>query len=179
VAQRLADKGVQFAHGLAEREIEVAAETFGAPMPEELASLLRFGIPVSKGWAPWIDGSAAVANAGRAWIDRAFEFDIRQDQYWHPLFGPRPSSDDNAVEAALAFVRTVPPPLFPIYAHRFLVSEPADAPRPVLSVYQAVDSIYYGNDLADYLAREFGIDRPAWAANNPAAVRVWDELFDL
>jgi hypothetical protein len=169
---------VKFASGMSVRDLDAAADAFGSPMPDELSSLLRVGVPVSKDWAPWNDGPAAVANMARAWIDRAFAFDVTQGQYWHPLFGPRPSSDDAAVEVALAYVRAAPP-LFPIYGHRFLSSVPTNGPRPVLSVWQAVDSIYYGNDLADYFAREFKIDRPAWAATEPAIVPVWGELFDL
>lgn len=70
-------------------------------------------------------------------------------------------------------------PLIPIYAHRFLTTAPESGPRAVLSVWQAVDSIFSGNDLAAYFAREFGIDRPSWAVDNPPPVPVWEELFDL
>lgn len=176
--RQLADKGVNFAPGMSHRDIEAAANAFGSALPTELASFLRAGVPKSEGWAPWENGFAGVAKVGRDWIDRAFEFDVRHGQYWHPLFGPRPSSPDAAVQVALAYVRTAPP-LFPIYSHRFLSSVPADRPRPVLSVWQAVDSIYYGNDLADFFARQFKIDRPDWAASEPSGVPVWGELFDL
>jgi hypothetical protein len=176
--RQLAAKGVKFAPGMLDRDIDAAAEAFGTPLPAELASFLRVGVPRSKGWAAWRKGAAPVAKAGRAWVDRGFEFDVRRGQYWHPFFGHRPSSDDAAVEVALAYVRAAPP-LFPIHGHKFISSMPADAPRPVLSVWQAIDSIYYGNDLADYLARQFGIDRQDWAASEPSTVPVWGELFDL
>ncbi len=66
-----------------------------------------------------------------------------------------------------------------MYGHRFLATQPADGPRTVVSVRQAVDSIFYGNDLADYFAYEFRIDRPAWATSEPPPVPVWEDLFDF
>jgi hypothetical protein len=47
-----------------------------------------------------------------------------------------------------------------------------------MSVYQAVDSIVYGNDLADYLHREFAVPRPAWAAASPRPVPYWGQAFN-
>jgi hypothetical protein len=86
--------------------------------------------------------------------------------------------DADAVAQALEVVRAARP-LLPIYAHRFLATSPSDGPRAVLSVWQPTDSIFYGNDMADYLAREFGLDRPDWAADDAPPVPVWEDLFDL
>jgi hypothetical protein len=135
-------------------------------------------VPTSQKWAAWTDGPDIVLESTRDWIDCGFSFDIEQSQYWHPLFGERPEHVDEAVARALAFVAHAPT-LFPIYAHRFLSSVPADGDRAVLSVWQAVDSIFYGNDLADYFAREFNVDRPTWAASEAPRVPVWEDLFDL
>jgi hypothetical protein len=135
-------------------------------------------VPTSPKWARWVDGPEAVAQHAREWIETAFTFDIEQRQYWHPLLGDRPADDTDAVAQALEFVRAAPP-LLPIYAHRFLATSPSDGPRAVLSVWQPTDSIFYGNDLADYLAREFNLDRPAWAADDAPRVPVWEDLFDL
>lgn len=71
------------------------------------------------------------------------------------------------------------PQLIPIYGHRYLVTAPAEGPRAVLSVYQAVDSVIYGNDLADYLSNEFGVPRPDWATDARPSVPVWEDLFGL
>lgn len=168
VAQ-LARRGVEFASGLSSVDLDAISSSFSVPVPEEFELLLRVGVPVSPKWARWLDGPEQVAADARLWIDRAFAFDIEQCQYWHPLFGARPVSDADAVIQALEFVSTSPP-LIPIYSHRFLTT-PSSRPRAVLSVWQAVDSVFYGNDLADYLSREFAIERPLWAASDAPRVR--------
>ena len=43
----------------------------------------------------------------------------------------------------------------------------------------ATDSIYYGNDLVDYLAKEFRVPRPSWATSAPPQVPVWGDLLQL
>ena len=58
-------------------------------------------------------------------------------------------------------------------------TDPVGPGAPVLSVYQAVDTIVYGANFADYLANEFGIARPDWAQGEAALVPLWGEAFDL
>lgn len=177
VLRALERAGVQIAPGLDQSALDDLATAFNVELPGELAVLLAAGVPVGEKWPSWANDPAAEAQSTRRWIRRAFEFDIRGRQYWHPLFGGRPDDDTEALDVAMAIVETAPT-LIPIYAHRFLVAG-MDAPRPVLSVWQAVDSIYFGNDLADYLANEFGCERPEWAVPYPPHVPVWNELFDL
>lgn len=176
--RQLAARGVEFTEGLTAADVSALGSAFGTPVPPELAFLLQAAVPVSTKWAQWTEGPDAVAAEARRWVHNAFAFDIEQNAYWHPSFGLKSADPSSAIKQALAVVDTAPP-LFPIYAHRFLVSRPSDDTRAVLSVWQAVDSIFYGNDLADYLAREFGIDRPSWAATEAPQVPVWEDLFDL
>ncbi len=42
-----------------------------------------------------------------------------------------------------------------MFSHRYLPSGPQFAPSPVFSVHQT-DVIFYGDDLLDYVAYEFG-----------------------
>ena len=170
--------GVEFADGLTPEDFDRITDAFGVATPPELERLLTVGVPVSPKWARWAEGADLVAEESRSWIDRAFTFDIVNDQYWHSLFGERPTDNADAIETALTFVHSAPP-LFPIYGHRFLATSPADGSRAVLSVWQAVDSIVYGNDLADYLGREFGIARPTWSATTKPQVPIWERLLDL
>jgi hypothetical protein len=44
-------------------------------------------------------------------------------------------------------------------------------------VYQAVDTVYYGYNLADYLHKEFKVDPASWSPIRPPNVRFWGELF--
>jgi len=178
VVQQLSGQGVDFAHGLSEHDVESIGAVFGVPIPRELGLFLRAGVPKSPKWARWLDGPDVVFDDARSWIHRAFTFDIQQGQYWHSLLGDKPADIDEAIAQALAVVDAAPP-LIPIYAHRFLATEPLSGPRAVLSVWQPIDSIFYGNDLADYFAREFLITRPAWATDDPPSVPAWEDLFDL
>jgi hypothetical protein len=173
----LARHGVEFACGLGTAELDAIAVSFGVAVPHELELILRVGVPVSPMWARWFDGPDQIAAETRRWIDQSFAFDVEQGQYWHPLLGERPASDAAAVDQALAFLAAAPP-LIPIYSHRFITTC-VPGPRAVLSVWQPVDSIIYGNDLADYLSREFTIERPSWAASEAPRVPVWEDLFDL
>jgi hypothetical protein len=176
---RLSDRGHAFGPGLTDAEIARVSEACGVLIPPELAMFLQAGRPLHTPWDAWGDKPEVHAAEGRAWVERAFRFDIGHNGYWHPRLGDRPDDPDAAVAQALEVVRAAPPPI-PIYGHRFLTTAPAEGPGPVLSVYQAVDSIIYGNDLADYFTREFGIERPPWAAREaPTSVPVWDDLFDL
>lgn len=148
------------------------------PDTPELSMFLRAGVPVSPKSARWTEGTDLVAVESRQWLRR----DLRLRHRAHRLLAPPPRTSPRRPlrrdRAELAIVAQAPT-LFPICSHRFLVSLPAEGPRAVLSVWQAVDSIFYGNDLADYLATEFGIDRPDWAADEPPRVPVWEDLFDL
>ena len=179
-AQRAHDElhshGVDFTGGFRPDEIHACEQELGIRLPPELSTFLAVGVPVSERWARWAEGPSAVAEGARKWLDDAFTFDVRQNGYWHDHLGPRPATDEAAIEVALAAVHAAPM-LVPIYAHRFLVTEPAAGLRPVLSVWQPTDAIIYGKDLADYLHREFGITRPSWAADNVDEIPVWGDLL--
>lgn len=164
--------------GLTEGEIAEIEAVFDVPLPTELATFLSAGVPVGRGWADWPSGPAAVHERARDWLDRAFTFDIENNVYWHAMFGERPPGNVEAAGIALQVVGCAPP-LIPIYAHRFLATAPAEGTRAVLSVWQADDSIFYGTDLADCFAREFGITRPSWVAATEPPVPVWEDLFGL
>lgn len=176
VIEQLRNRGVEVAAGLADDDIADIDAAFGVPVPEELALFLRAGLPVSPRWVDWRKGASTILRETEAWLDGAFAFDIERSGYWHPLLGVRPTRLEDAILQATTALRGMPPVL-PIYAHRFLTT--GAEPRAVLSIWQAVDSIVYGNDLADYFAREFMLPRPAWATTENPPVPDWEDLFDL
>ncbi|MFF8532111.1 hypothetical protein ACF07B_09115 [Streptomyces sp. NPDC015532] len=51
--------------------------------------------------------------------------------------------------------------------------------RPVLSIWDGTDMIYYGSDLADYIDHEFNEDHePDWENWNPkATVPFWKDFL--
>jgi hypothetical protein len=72
------------------------------------------------------------------------------------------------------------PKLIPVYAHRYISSEPNEAGNPVYSVQQT-DIIYYGYDLANYFANEFHFILPETfliPEITKRAIRFWDELAE-
>jgi hypothetical protein len=83
-----------------------------------------------------------------------FDVDREFNGYWHATWGERPESRTEAVKAAEALLARVPR-MIPVYGHRYLPAGRGTYGHPVLSMWQT-DIIYYGYDLADYIASEFG-----------------------
>jgi hypothetical protein len=181
VLTELAAAGVQIADGLSDDELAAVHAAVGAPLPDDVVTLFRAGLPLwgpDRAWIDWRRAPEASARWGRDWVRAAFTHDVEVNRYWHPGWGPQP--DDLAEALALAASRVAAgPPLMPLFGHRFIATAPADGPNAVLSVYQATDTIVYGNDLADYLHREFAITRPDWAATSTGPIPFWEELFRL
>jgi hypothetical protein len=121
-------------------------------------------------------GLTAPRSSRREREQQCFVFDIEHNHYWHPLFGRRPDRLSDAVEVALRLVEAAPP-LVPVYSHRFLTTHRTGR-RPVLSVWQASDSIIYGHDLADYFSHEFRIPNRG-EHGTPPRVPVWEDYFGL
>lgn len=176
--QELEHRGVTVEPGLTEEELRAVEAAVGAPVPPELGLLLRGGLLAGQGFPAWRKDPDAEMQPARDWVRRAFTFDIEHDQWWFEGWGPRPHAVHDAIQLALQQL-ALAPPLIPIFSHRFMTTEPVGYGNPVLSVYQAGDSIYYGYDLAHYLHREFGVPQPPWSARIPPRVPVWGDLFDL
>jgi hypothetical protein len=176
--QELAASGVTIAPGLSDSEIKTIELAVGSSVPPELRLLWAAGFPTGDRFPNWRDDPDGEARHFRDWIDRATRFDVEQAQYWHDSWGLRPTEDREAVRQALAVVGEGPP-MIRVYSHRFMTTQPPGWGNPVLSVWQMVDSIYYGYDLADYLAHEFKVTKPDWAAPAPPRVPFWGDLFHL
>ena len=174
----LRGRGVEFGPGLSDSALAAVARAFGCQFPPELKMFLGTAVPRGSGWTDWTRDANEIVAESREHVARAFTFDVREGQYWLDQFGPRPDDAEVAVRLAVSAVAEWPP-LIPVYGHRFMPSKPEGPGNPVLSVYQAVDSIYYGLDFADYLANEFDIPRPSWAGQHRREVPVWSEAFDL
>jgi hypothetical protein len=70
------------------------------------------------------------------------------------------------------------PKLIPIVGHRFLPAEPCEAGNPVLSVWQMVDTIYYGCDLKDFIAREANYERIRKPLGDVRPIRFWGQVVE-
>ena len=124
-------------------------------------------------------------SSWRTWLIDRFHFDAKHE-FWLPDWGEQPDDPDELREVIAQQLAQVPA-LIPIYAHRAIPNEPLEAGNPVFSMWQAVDTIVYGTDLADYLLHEF--PPPVWrfwesrrdysgGRENGREIRFWTDLLD-
>jgi hypothetical protein len=146
--------GFKIGRMLTNEELKDIESAFNAKLPEDYKELLSKGGPTGKGFPDWKHPKKEAKKTWK-WIDDAFSFDIQNSGYWQEEFGRRPNSNSKAVKQALKVIHTWPP-LFPVYGHRFIPSSPESPGNPVISLYQAVDSIIYGANLNEYFSNEFG-----------------------
>jgi hypothetical protein len=182
LATCLAARGVSLAAGLSTSEIAQLATRFGLVFPPDLRLLLQVALPVSAGFTPWRDAlhSPAGARALQTRLLAPLEgilFDVQLNGFWLVEWGPKPAQAATREQLVRQqFVHY--PQLLPLYSHRYLPASPALAGNPVFSVYQT-DIIYYGYDLAHYLATEFKFALPAGFAALTAPknqIMFWDAL---
>jgi hypothetical protein len=175
--EQLSARGIEFAPRLSEEEFVIAERCLGEPFPPELRLLYSTALPVGEAFANWRDPVTEVQWTAE-WIDKAFAFDIEHNSWWPRFWDVRPERTDEALRILREALASAPP-LVHLCGHRFMTTEPRRWGNPVLSIWQARDSIYYGYDLADYLHKEFHIDQPAWVATAPPKVPFWGDMFDL
>lgn len=155
--------------GLSDGEVGVVQDRFGFRFAADRRSFLQAGLPLGRGWPDWRGGDAEEL---RGWLEQPVSgvlFDVKQG-FWYPGWGERPEGRREAVRLAEMRLRDVPQ-LVPVYSHRYLPGIADQSGHPVLSVHQT-DIVYYGNDLADYLHREFG-DPSADLGGAWASVPFW------
>lgn len=168
----LRKKGIPFAPGLSDLEVQTTESRYGFQFPPDLRDFLQAGLPTGKGFPNWRTSAEAEL---RDWLDLPREgilFDIEHNNFWLDEWGPRPTSLTEAKQIASNLI-TKAPKLIPVYIHRMLPSEPHLPGNPVFSVHQT-DIIYYGFDLTDYLRHEFKLpDREPWPTDI-RQIRFWD-----
>lgn len=182
ILKALEDKGYKIDPGLSDAEVSAVEKAFKAPLPPDLKILLQMGVILSASWQrddampEWRNPEQEAKNR-KKWIERAFSYDIENNNYWNELFGDKPTNIDEAAKKALDIISTWPV-LFPIFSHRFIPSAPHKAGNSVVSIWQAGDSIYYGANLIDYFNKEFDLGLEI-AKVTPEPVPVWGYAFDL
>jgi hypothetical protein len=160
-----------WAAGYTAAELDDAQARFGLRFPPDLVALLRDRRPAQG--HDWTGPEGRIRRA-LAWPLEGLLFDV-ENGIWRSDRGERPARPEERAEIVTALVAGAPP-LIPILSHRYLPAEPLEAGNPVLSVYQS-DIIYYGRDLEDYFAREFGggtepVDGPV------RRIRFWSDIID-
>ncbi len=156
--EKLKDKEVRFNSGLTQEEVVHIQEKFEFRFPPDLKHFLQTALPASQGFYDWRQAltSEAVADAIKSqfrWPLEGMLFDIKENNFWIESWGQKPELMAERFLMAEMHFKTYPK-LIPVYSHRYMPAEPGIPDNPVFSVYQ-MDIIYYGYNLATYLANEF------------------------
>ncbi|MEU4242186.1 hypothetical protein [Actinoplanes sp. NPDC026619] len=172
-AELLAASGrFPIATGLSEQELSTIEHEFGFTFAPDHRAFLAEGMPSGRGWPDWRSPDRVSLRERLAWPVEGVIFDVVENNFWYEGWGFRPSEPAAAMAAAKGYLVTAPR-MIPVYSHRYLPAAIGD--HPVLSVYQT-DVVHYGNDLADWLNREFSLGKPA-EHQARATVTFWRDLL--
>ena len=158
--------------GLTDDELADVESCYGFVFAPVHRLFLTTGVPVGDGWVDCRNAPEAELHRRLNWPAEGLVFDVLNNAFWPRSWGARPQDRSAATDLALNHIDRLPQ-LIPIYGHRYLPAAPTVEPTPVFSVYQS-DVIYYGYDLADYLANEFR--QPRQAKSNVPSVGFWSDL---
>lgn len=157
--------------GLSDTELGAIEDEFGFRFAADHRAFLAAGLPSGRGWPDWRGPDRAALRERLAGPVEGVLFDVAQNDFWYEGWGPRPGPAEQAVAVARRYLLTVPR-MIPLFAHRYL---PAGiSGHPVLSMYQT-DIVSYGNDLDDWLHREFGVG-VGTPGERRATVPFWRDL---
>ncbi len=171
----LRQTGVELSPGLSPTELANAEALYKFQFPPDLRSFLSLALPLGN-FPNWRELGSHKLDAMMRWPLRGIQFDIEHGDFWCHSWGPRPNALTEALAVAAHEVATVSL-LVPIYSHRYLPAEPSVAGNPVLSVYQT-DVIYYGRELRDYFAHEFGRRTGLLDFAELRKIRFWSDLVE-
>lgn len=176
VIAQLKAKEVVFGAGLNDAEIARIENALGLKLPPDLVVFYRNGLPIGPRFPQWRENPELEVKETWEALERSFIFDIENSGYWIDAFGGKPDDLKKAGQQAFQVVRSWPP-LVRIYAHRYMPTYPHQPDLPVLSVWQPVDTIVYGNNLVDYLVREFDLNMPKDPEINISDIPYWGAAF--
>lgn len=157
--ERLKSAGIVFDPSMTQEELTRAESTFGFRFPCEIREFLACGCPTGEKFFDYRDCSEenkAKFDRFQERIRKSFLFDLEHNAGRLKVFLGEPFSlmedSETLRDAVLAFFDESPR-LIPFYAHRCFF-DGMDG-MPIVSFWQAVDSVVYGSDFENYLTREF------------------------
>lgn len=157
--ERLKRVGLSFESGLSDQEIAKIESAFGFRFPKEVSSFLSSGYPVGNRFFNYRDISQRNVdrfNDFQRKIIKSFEFDIVNNfSSLHAMLKEHLGefSDKELFKRAVFENLKNSPRLIPFCGHRCFFDGMDD--MPIISFWQAVDTIIYGYDLENYLEAEF------------------------
>lgn len=170
VIDRMKVAGVPFAAGMSEEEITSAERAFGFTFPKEIAAFLHAGMPADERFFNFRDlspSNAAYFRKFERMIEEKFVFDLTSNpaclrdmerKY-------RTSGVKETFEAVMRDYESGPK-LIPFYGFRRCFFDGLDG-MPILSFAGLSDTIMYGENFEDYLAREFCGEKRAFSVQAP------------
>jgi hypothetical protein len=139
-----------WASGYTQSELDEAEERYGIRFPPDLAALLLDRSP-TRGYN-WNTDDLRIHEM-LAWPTDMLLFDVDNGLWW-PGWGERPIQQDARHEIVRDAI-TRAPRLIPVLGHRFIPETPSENGNPIFSMH-GFDTIYYGANLTEYFANEFG-----------------------
>lgn len=97
---------------------------YGIAFGPDHRDLLMQAVPQGAKWIDWAHGDEEPIRARLAWPREGLLFDVEQNSFWPPHWGPRPGTPQLALAEAGRRLEMVPL-LIPVYAHRFMLAAPA------------------------------------------------------
>jgi len=158
--------------GLSDAEFSRLEDEFGFRFADDHRAFLSAGLPTGRGWPDWRDTDRQAIRDRLAAPVEGVLFDVAQNDFWYGGWGQHPSSTEEAVAVARRYLMTVPR-MIPLYSHRYLPAVLTG--HPVLSIYQT-DIVPYGDDLEDWIAREFSIGTASETPGRRPTVPFWRDL---
>jgi hypothetical protein len=190
--EEMKQSGVIFEEGLSNEELYHISNIGGLRLPPDLRAFLKRGLPVARkevdfqgkehiteNFPNWRKSPQEIFEKTHERILHAFFFDIESGRngFWMEAWGERPNRLSDALEIARRHIEAAPK-MIPIYAHRHLPATPCLAGNPVFSIWQAIDTIYYGHNLEAYLRHEFlGIEDTARTRADYREIPLWSDLI--
>ena len=159
--------------GYSQAELDDAQGIFNLRFPPDLIELLKRGrLPRGHDWTSEREQIRRVL----AWPLDGLLFDVEHNALWLPQWGERPAASGDRAEVVGRAVAEAPK-LIPLCGHRYIPEEPHERGNPIFSVYQS-DIIYYGSNLANYIANEFSIPHQYAIVGTPKRIRFWSDFAE-
>lgn len=148
--------GIAFEPGMTVEELNRAEAVFGFRFPREIREFLGCALPVGKDFFHYRDVSRE--NQKRFCdfqqrIEAYFCFDLEKNREIMLELLAEPLGNPEDFDAAVLDYLRSSVKLIPFYVHRCFYDGMDD--MPIVSFWQPVDSIFYGNNFQDYLETEF------------------------
>ena len=159
IRDKLKQAGIQFESGMTEQELDAAEMFFGFRFPKEIREFLSLCVPTSGSFFNYRicnERNLARFLQFQNRIERSFRFDLENNRK-EMLFmlGEKLGFEADAAsfdEAVIQYLKDSPK-LIPFYGHRCFF-DGMDG-MPIISFWQATDTIFYGGTFENYLECEF------------------------